>query len=396
MYSRILIRFGELAIKGKNKVTFIRRLADNLRKNEVSGIKVEHDRMFVDYNEKNLDVLSRTFGIYSYSPVIAVETNEEKIHECIKENAGIVSNKTFRVTVRRNQKLFKTSMELAEEYAQIILKNSFNPSVKLKNFDVEFSVEIRKDFTYIFFERIKGLGGFPVGINGRVLHLISGGFDSPIAAYEMMKKGLIVDFLNFVTPPHTDQRTIDKVNWLVTYINKYQGQTRIYRSDYSDLMNLINMISDQSYKITLMRRSFYRIANKLAYRNGYQAISNGESLGQVASQTLESMSVIEKVSEIPVFRPLLTKDKQEIIDEAMRIGTYEISAIRASESCELFAPQNPVTKPKLWIAEKLESELGERLFEYEKNNLDNQLEAIIIKRDTPIKKIENNLNNDNC
>lgn len=346
MYSRILIRFGELAIKGKNKVTFIKRLADNLRKNDVDGIKVEHDRMFVNYNEKNMEVLNRTFGIYSYSPVIMMETNEEKIHECIKENASVVNNKSFRVTVRRNQKLFKPSMELAIEYAHIILKNSTNTSVKMKDFDVEFSVEIRRDFTYIFFERIKGLGGFPVGINGRVLHLISGGFDSPVAAYELMKKGLTVDFLNFVTPPHTDQRTADKVEALVGIVNKYQGKSTIYRSNYSDLMNLINMITDQSYKITLMRRSFYRIANKLAYRNGYQAISNGESLGQVASQTMESMSVIQSVSQLPVFRPLLTKDKQEIINQAIQIGTYETSAINASESCELFAPKNPVTKPK--------------------------------------------------
>lgn len=379
MYTNILVRFGELSTKGKNKMTFVRRLEKNMK--NLMGVEpiVEYDRIFLDYSENNMKGLNYIFGVQSWSPVVKTETSMEAIENTIKFLIDKFDAKTFKVVVKRHWKEFpKTSMELNNHFGGLVLKEK-DIKVDVKNPEVKLEIEIRKDFTYVFVERYQGLGGYPTGVNGKVLHLMSGGIDSPIAALEMMKRGVSVDFLNFITPPHTDEKTVEKVNRIVKHLMKFQGETKVYRSNYTDLMNLIGLTSNQSYKITLMRRSFYRIASKIASKNNYLGLSNGENLGQVASQTLESIAVIQDQSKYPIYRPLLTRDKIETINQAIKVGTYDISIEKANESCELFAPKAPVIKPTIKTAELLEKELSS-LFDFEEKNIIEQTEVIRIKK----------------
>ena len=357
MYTNILIRFAELSTKGKNKMKFVRKLEKNIKKLVGTKPIVEYDRIFLKYNENNMQKLNYVFGIYSWSPVIKTQTNIKSIEESIKLLINKTSAKTFKIEVKKNWKQFpQSSMDLNRHFGSFVLANS-NMEVNLKTPDLKIEIELREGFSYLFKTRHKGLGGYPTGINGRILHLISGGIDSPVAAFEMMKRGIHIDFLNFVTPPHTDDKTIKKVNKIIKHLMKFQGETLLYRYNYTKLMNLIGLTSDQSYKIILMRRSFYRIASMITKEYKYLGISNGENIGQVASQTLESISVIQDQSSFPIYRPLLTKDKIEIINQAIKIQTYSISIEKANESCELFAPKMPATKPTHHKAKKLEDEI---------------------------------------
>ncbi|MCP4336789.1 MAG: tRNA 4-thiouridine(8) synthase ThiI [Mycoplasma sp.] len=364
MYDKILIRFGELSTKGKNKMTFIRHLEKNMKKLIGAKPEVLIDRMFLKYEKNVMQNLKYIFGISSWSPTISIDTEIEEIKKAVLKIAKNSSAKTFKISSRRNWKKFKyNSSELNGILGEHVLKNT-DLIVNLKNPDLEISIEIRSVKSFIFSEKIKGLGGYPTGINGKVLHLISGGIDSPVAAFELMKRGLHVDFLSFITPPFTDEKTVEKVMNIIELLNKYQGYSYIHRLNYTDLMHTLGLTSNPSYKITLMRRSFYRIANKIAKKNNYLAISNGENIGQVASQTLESINVIQEQSELVVFRPILTADKLDTIERGIEIGTYEISIKPANESCELFAPKNPVIKPNILMAKSLEEEI-EELFNLE-------------------------------
>ncbi|NQZ28875.1 MAG: tRNA 4-thiouridine(8) synthase ThiI [Mycoplasmatales bacterium] len=362
MYGTILIRFGELSTKGKNKMSFVRQLEKNINKLMDVEPEVLFDRMFLDYSEKNMEGLKRIFGISSYSPVVTVDTKINTIKDAtLKLAQKFPEAKTFKIAARRHWKKFeKTSQELNGLLGGHILENT-NLIVDVKKPDLKIEVEVRNGKSYVFCERTQGLGGYPVGINGKVLHLISGGIDSPVAAFELMKRGLHVDYLSFITPPFTDNKTKEKITEIVNLLNKYQGKSYVYRLTYTDLMHTIGLTSKQSYKITLMRRSFYRIASKIAESKGFLAIANGENIGQVASQTLESIHTIQEQATVPILRPILTADKIETINKGIQIGTYEISIVQASETCELFAPKAPVTKPTPKEAFRLEKEFGNLL-----------------------------------
>ncbi|WP_322902210.1 tRNA uracil 4-sulfurtransferase ThiI [Mycoplasmopsis felis] len=378
MFSKILIRYGELVLKHKNRKTFINQLKNNIKNIVGTNPEVEFDRMYLPYSEQNLKQLNYVFGISSYSPVIVVENNIELFKENILQLIN-PSSQTFKISARRNYKKFgHNSNEINNILGGHILKNS-NLKVDVHNPDQIFYIEIRRNNTYIFSNYIKGLGGLPVGVSGKVLHLLSGGFDSPVAAFQLMKRGLKVDFLSFLTPPQTDERTIKKINDLVSVLTKYQISSNLLLADYSHLMNYIALTSKESYKINLMRRSFYRIAQKIAEKYKILAISNGENLGQVASQTLESINTINSVITVPVLRPLITYDKNEIIDIAKKISTHDISIIKANETCELFAPKEPTTKPNIQQALLLESEL----------NMINELEEELIQSKIELIKIGN-------
>ncbi|MCF0227554.1 MAG: tRNA 4-thiouridine(8) synthase ThiI, partial [Malacoplasma sp.] len=233
--------------------------------------------------------------------------------------------------------------------------------VKMEDYDLCISLEVKKDLCVLYYEKIKGCGGFPVGINGRCLVLISGGIDSPVAASLIMKKGMHVDFLTFMTPPHTSEKVLNKVKKLikkVTLDGKLEKPT-LYVCNFTHIQHELSHISDKSYQITLMRRYFLRIANALKNQNKYEAIGTGESLGQVASQTIQSMQTIENVldNNCVILRPLLTYDKLEIIKLAKEIDTYDTSIIPYEDCCSLFVPKSPVTKPSTKYACKLEQEL---------------------------------------
>lgn len=378
MYTKILIRYGELTLKGKNRQNFIDILARNVSSTIGEKPQSKYDRMFVSYSLDDLEKLGNVFGISSFSPVIEVENNIDEIFNAAKQ---LVSDdtQTFKVSARRSNKNFElNSSQINTKLGGFILSSFPSIKVDVHSPQKNINVEVREKSTFIFTETIRGLGGLPVGVSGRVLHLMSGGIDSPVAAFELMKRGLEVTFLSFISPPQTDERTVIKMKNLINVLSKFQQKSNLILIDYSQILNYISLVSNPSFKITLLRRSFYRLASMWADKQGYIALSNGENLGQVASQTLESLSVINDSSNKLVLRPLLTKDKVETIDIAKKIGTYEISIIPANETCELFAPKEPVTKPKLIQVERLENELSE-LKNFECNIIEKNVEIIKIK-----------------
>ncbi|MDP4042662.1 tRNA uracil 4-sulfurtransferase ThiI [Mycoplasmopsis arginini] len=357
----ILIRYGELTLKGENKKDFINQLRKNLElyipKNE---LKVEYDRAFCKFSESNLNSLRYIFGISSYSIVYKTSNELKDIEQLVLKIARENTFKSFAIKARRHNKNYKlTSSELNMHFGGLILDNFENKTVDLTNADLFIYIEVRDKYTYVFSNYIDGLGGMPVSSSGKVLHLISGGIDSPVAANLLQKRGLKVAFLNFITPPHTDEKTTQKIDQIIQNLTKYQGSSTLFQINYTKLMNYIGLVSNQKYKITLMRRSFYRIAQKIAEKYNIKALSNGENLAQVASQTLESIYTISEVCNLPIFRPLLTFDKNETIKIAVKLGTMEISIQKACETCELFAPRFPVTKPTREEARKLENELDQ-------------------------------------
>nr|WP_318033249.1 tRNA uracil 4-sulfurtransferase ThiI [Mycoplasmopsis cynos] len=340
--------------------------------------EIEFDRMYIDYSEESLEKLKYVFGISSYSPVIVVENDIEIFKENLT-NLLEPNTKTFKIAARRNnKKFFYTSNQINNILGSYLLKKT-NLCVNVHTPDQIFYIEVRSVKTFLFTNYIAGLGGLPVGVSGKVLHLISGGFDSPVAAFQMMKRGLRVEFLTFITPPQTDQKTIDKIVQLVKILNNYQNSCNLIIADYSHLMNYISFVSKESYKITLMRRSFYRIAEQIAKKHKILAISNGDNLGQVASQTLESLHTIGSATKLQILRPLLTFDKNQIINIAKEIKTHDISIIKANETCELFAPKEPITKPTIEQAIKLENELT-NLLELEKELIEQKIEMIKINQ----------------
>ncbi|OAB48885.1 tRNA uracil 4-sulfurtransferase ThiI [Mycoplasmopsis gallinarum] len=379
MYSKILMRYGELTLKNKNRNLFVDYLNNNIRRIFNLKPEIEYDRMFIPYSEDNLEKMQYLFGISSYSPVVVCE----KDLEIIKKTAAalLIKNqaKTFKVEARRSDKNYPyKSQEINMLLGEYLLNNIDGIKVDVHNPECIIAVEIRKNNAYIFDKYIMGLGGLPVGSAGKTLHLMSGGIDSPVAAFELMKRGLKVEFFSFITPPQTDNKTIDKMQRLVKVLTKYQGNSNLFLVDYAKPMNYISLVSNEAFKINLMRRSFYRIATQFAKKQNIFCLSNGENLGQVASQTLESMYTINHVTDLLVLRPLISNDKNETINIAKRIGTYEISIEKASETCELFAPKKPVTKPKLAEAEKLENELN-LLNELELEVLNNEISLVQIK-----------------
>ena len=377
-YNKILIRIGEIALKKNNRKIFTKILVENINHLLSTRVSSEYDRLFIEYTKENIEGLNYIFGVVSYSPVVRVETSEEAIENFISENLDLFKNKKFRITVNRHWKQFPiNSMDYAKNIGAYVFSKT-DCEVSLKNYDINFSIEIRKNGTYLFWENIKGLGGLPAGSNGRVLHLLSGGIDSPVAAIEMIKRGIHVDVLNFVTPPSTDEKTEIKVNKITKIISRYQKNTTLYRSNYSEIQNILTLVSDESYRITLMRRSFYRIATMLAFEKKYKDLSNGENLGQVASQTMPSIRTIQNVTNLVIYRPLLTYDKLEIIEKAKKYDTYDLSIERANETCELFAPDKPVIKPNVKRAELLEQEIADTLFKLEEENIKNNIDIIKI------------------
>lgn len=376
MYKKILIRYGELVLKGKNRTTFIKQLGSNIKEILNTEYEMEFDRMYIPYSEKNLKNLKYVFGISSFSPVIETNKNLEDIQSAITKLINKNAS-TFKIAARRNDKSFElNSDQLNNLLGGFVLKNS-HLKVNVKNPDQIFNIEIRKNSVYVFDKSINGIGGIPVGISGKVLHLISGGFDSPVAAYLLMKRGFKVDFLTFVTPPQTDETTIDKIKNLTKVLSRYQKESNLYVCDFSLISSYIEFTEFKSFKIILMRRSFYRIASELAKQNEILMISNGENLAQVASQTNESMAVIGSSIKNEILRPLLTYDKNEIINLSKVIETHDISILKSKEACELFAPKNPVTKPTEAKTLRIESKLDE-LKTYEEIVLNQKMKKFAI------------------
>ncbi|MBR2507515.1 MAG: tRNA 4-thiouridine(8) synthase ThiI [Bacilli bacterium] len=354
-YSHIMVRFGELSTKGKNKKDFIKTLAINIKHSlkEFESLRIEtrYDHIYVILNGQDYQpVMTRLqdiSGIYSLSLVYKVESDIEKIKEACFELIQKEEGKTFKVKSKRADKRFPiVSDVIVRQVATVILKNT-DLKVDVHNPDITLSIEVRDEGTYIFTKTFLGAGGYPLGVGGKGLMMLSGGIDSPVAAYLLMKRGVMIECIHFASPPYTSQAVIQKLEDLLSVLNKYQAKIRLNIIPFTKLQEEIYKHCPESYAITIMRRMMFRLADRLSKRRKCPIIASGESLGQVASQTIHSMNVINEVTNVPVIRPCVTLDKTEIIKIAKKIGTYEISIRPYEDCCTIFAPKNPKTMPRL-------------------------------------------------
>lgn len=362
-YDHILIRYGELALKGKNRKNFVQKLLENVKK-ALKGFptlefEAGFDRMYIYLHEENVqevcDIVSKIFGISSLSPAIKTKPEIDDILAAILQCVDLSTFHTFKIQARRHDKLFNfRSDDINRMAATVILKNS-DWKVDVHHPDVTILIEVRKDAAYIMAKKIAGAGGFPVGIGGRAMVLLSGGIDSPVASYLIMKRGIHIEAIHFAAPPYTSIDAREKVLKLAKLLAPYQGDLLVHIVPFTTLQLAIYKNAPESYAITLMRRMMMRIATGLAQKRHCLAIGTGESVGQVASQTLESMYVINNVTNMPILRPVVCLDKVEIMDIARRIGTYETSILPFEDCCTIFTPKAPATKPKLDKCEEYES-----------------------------------------
>ena len=365
----ILIKYGELTTKKENRNMFINILYENI-KNSLKGIdcKITKNRvrMFItpksDYDfELIINKLTKIFGIHSIVICYKVNTNIESIKENALTLAKNTDFQTFKIETNRSYKEFPlTSLEVSKEVGAHILKNMDGISVSVHNPDYELKIEIRNDYTYLYSKEIKGIGGYPVGVQGKGLLMLSGGIDSPVALYLALKRGIKVECIYFESPPHTSLQAKNKVKSLVKKLTNYQSEIKLYVVNFTKIQEEIYKNADPEYMITIMRRMMYRISEKIIKRNNLYVLINGESVGQVASQTLTSMNVINNVTNIPVLRPVCCMDKLEIIDIAKKIDTYETSILPFEDCCTVFVPAHPVINPRIDVSIKEENK-----FDYE-------------------------------
>ncbi len=365
-YDHLLVRYGELTLKGTNRKMFVNQLKDNVKRALIplSGyhVKGKRDRMYIelspeaDINEI-IQRLSKVYGIKSISPVIKIDKNEEKINQsAIQLSHDFEKGSTFKVDVKRVDKSFRLdTYELQRQVGGAILKENNNITVNVKNPDYEIKIEVRMDAIYIYEKVIAGAGGLPVGTGGKTLLMLSGGIDSPVAGIEVMKRGVTVEAIHFHSPPFTSEKARDKVIELTRILAERVGPIKLHLVPFTEIQKQINKVVHPRYTMTSTRRMMMRISDKVVHQINANAIVNGENLGQVASQTLKSMYAINHVTATPVLRPLLTLDKEDIIKKAKELGTFETSIQPYEDCCTIFTPKNPVTEPDFDKVIKYES-----------------------------------------
>lgn len=363
----ILIRYGEIFLKGNNRGYFESALAKNIRTAlenfKFKFVRTQNRFLIEDYDEAYetdiIDKLTKIFGIHSVSVAVKVKSTEEELEKAavlmMKDKSG-----TFRVTVNRaDKKIQKSSMELAARLGGAVLESNPNLTVNLHVFDTDLYVDIRENgLSYLFTDKIMGAGGMPVGTAGAGMVLLSGGIDSPVAAYMMAKRGLKLHAIHFHSAPYTSEMAKQKVVDLAGIVKNYSGPIVLHVIPFTDVQLKIHEKCPAELMITIMRRFMMRIAERVAKANSCGALITGESLGQVASQTMESITVTNGVIEdLPVFRPLIGMDKTEIMDVARNIDTYDTSILPYEDCCTVFLPKNPVIRPKLETVLKAEAKL---------------------------------------
>lgn len=362
----ILLRFGELYLKGNNRNIFEAMLIRNI-KESLSGEKFKFEKTFgryiiSNYSEEKEDVivekLSKVFGLYSLSRAKEVGSDIEEIKQeisCID-----VTGKSFKVFVKRADKKFPiSSMDFAKELGGLLLANNSGSCVDLYNPEVEIHVDIRLNGkAYVFFEHVKCQGGLPLGVSGRGLLLLSGGIDSPVAGYLMAKRGMQLEALHFHSYPYTSELARDKVLALAKQLSGYTGKIKLHIVSFTKVQEEIHSHCAPEFMITIMRRIMMRVAQEICNNNKLGAIVTGESLGQVASQTMQSMTATGSVVDcLPIFRPCIAMDKEDIIKIALDIDTYQTSILPYEDCCTVFLPKNPIIKPTIEKCLKEESKL---------------------------------------
>ena len=381
MYNAVVCRYHEIAIKGNNRREFERQLIGNMRflLRSVAPCRVRHirGRVWVEPEAENTDfspdaltgireVLARVFGLESFSPAKLVRPDMAEIEAAVREIAPDVfapyladgGTAVFRIRARRSDKNFPLRSKEIEIALAGTVEDLFGEArlkIDLDHAPITIGCEVREEFAAIFAESFEAPGGLPVGSSGRVLVLLSGGIDSPVAAYEMMKRGCQADFVTFHSPPYTPPESSDKVRKLAALLNRYQYPGKLYLCNLAEFQKLVRNNCLDRDRTVLYRRAMLRIAEKIALATGAGALVTGEAVGQVASQTLRNMATIDSAVEILVLRPLCGYDKNESVRVAQAIGTYPVSIIHAPDSCTVFAPASPSTAVPKLAAEREET-----------------------------------------
>lgn len=365
----ILIKYGELSTKKGNRNFFINTLYNNVKsKLGMYDVSINKDRakMTIKFRDEDLDdivkIVGKVFGIHTFNIAYLCDSDEDAIKSTVMEVVSNTNFNTFKVETKRSDKRFPIhSGDLNRILGGMILKNVPNIKVDVHNPDLLLKVEIREDGTYIYYNSFNGSGGYPVGTQPKGMLMLSGGIDSPVAGYLAMKRGIVIDAVYFEAIPHTSLEAREKVITLCRKLSSYTNHINLHIVNFTPIQEEIYKNCREDYCITIMRRMMYRIMEKLATKYNGLAIINGESVGQVASQTLTSMSVINSVTNMPVIRPLACLDKLEIMDIARKIDTYETSILPYEDCCTVFVPKHPAINPKIETAVKEENK-----FDYEK------------------------------
>ncbi|MDD4690893.1 tRNA uracil 4-sulfurtransferase ThiI [Eubacterium aggregans] len=363
----ILVRYGEISLKGLNRNYFIDLLVKNIRNTlrylDSVVVKKVQGRIIIDVDDGQfqdaLESVQKVFGIVSISPAVVVESVLETIETAVEEEARARTFKTFRVTAKRSDKRFPMkSPDIGRHMGAVILKtlDGTGISVDMTNPDMNLWVEVREE-TYIYSQFIPCGGGLPVGCSGKSALLLSGGIDSPVAGYMMAKRGIQPICVYFHSFPFTSDRAKEKVIDLGRIVAKYVGRMDVYVVPFTEIQTKIVEVCPERQTTIIIRRYMMRIAQEIARKNGAKSLITGESLGQVASQTQEGLGATNAVVDMPVLRPLIGMDKQEIVEIAQRIGTFETSILPYEDCCTIFVPKHPETKPKREMIEKSEIEM---------------------------------------
>lgn len=368
-YTEIMVRYGELSTKGHNKKSFIDRLGDNVRHalHSFDQVKVhaQRDRLHVELNgadyDQVMDRLKLVFGIQNFSPSIRVE---KSFDAAVKAAAQMIEEQvdhpiTFKIETRRSDHHFELDTFAMNNKLGGYLLDKFPDKLKVDvhHPDLTLRVEIRLNGIFLSSETIKGAGGLPVGTAGKGMMMMSGGIDSPVAAYLAMKRGVSLEMVHFYSPPYTSPQALAKAQQLTERLAKYSGSIRFIQVPFAEIQETVKEKVPEGYLMTVQRRMMLRLAAALMVKRHGLAIFNGESLGQVASQTMESMLAINDVTSYPVLRPVLSYDKTEIIKIAEQIGTYDLSILPYEDCCTVFTPPSPKTRPNVERARKYEQRL---------------------------------------
>lgn len=391
----IIIKYGELSTKKDNINFFISTLKDNI-KASLSGLNAnityDKGRMFIESSEDNyesiMSKLKKTFGIHEINIAYELENNDfENIKESLIELIKDVEFTTFKVESKRSDKTYPVnSMEMSRILGGVVLKNKDGVKVDVHNPETVINVEVRFKHAYIYFEKERGLGGYPVGALGKGMLMLSGGIDSPVAGYLALKRGVRIEGVYFESPPHTSEAAKNKVISLAKQLADYSGYVKLHVINFTKIQETILKECPHEYLITIMRRMMYRISERLARRSNCKVLVNGESIGQVASQTLTSMYAINSAIKMPVIRPVACLDKLDIIDIAKKIETYEISIQPFEDCCTIFVPDHPVINPDEALCIEYEN-----LFDYETLIKEAIETEEIVKVENKISEVHNNV-----
>ena len=367
-YTEIMVRYGELSTKGKNRKTFIMQLAQNVKRAlaDFPALKIhaDRDRMHILLNghdsEEVIPKLSKVFGIQNFSPSIRIEKEMPAIRAMVQEVVREVytPGKTFKITAKRSDHSFELdSNGLNQELGGAVIEAIPEIQVQMKKPDINLRIEIRKDAAYLSYETIRGAGGLPVGTSGRGMLMLSGGIDSPVAGYLAMKRGVEVEAVHFASPPYTSEQALQKAKDLAGKLVPYVGTIQFIEVPFTEIQEEIKRVVPQGYLMTITRRLMLRLTDAIREMRKGLVIINGESLGQVASQTLQSMVAINEVTSTPIIRPVVSMDKTEIIEIAEKIDTFELAIQPFEDCCTIFAPPQPKTRPRLDKAQDYEARL---------------------------------------